>query len=127
MLFQSRNLLYFAHSIISFKSIIIVSVISAQCVRSKEHKDERITIRGGPDAGTILSNHFCMKYFYISNNTVGLGMSLFKTHTHPSSFYILLSASANCEKDYYTFFPQNFYIKKQIWFLFLKKYGCTIK
>ncbi len=85
---------------------------SAQCVRSKEHKDERITIRGGPDAGTILSNHFCMKYFYISNNTVGLGMSLFKTDTHPSSFYILLSASANCEKDYYTFFPQNFYIKK---------------
>ncbi len=66
-----------------------------------------------------------MKYFYISNNTVGLGMSLFKTDTHPSSFYILLSASANCEKDYYTFFPQNFYIKKkQIWFLFLKKYGC---
>ncbi len=92
--FQSRNLLYFAHSIISFKSITTVSVISAQCVRSKEHKDERIAIRGWPDPGTILSNHFKLKYFYISNNIVGLGTSLFKTDTNPSSFYILLSASA---------------------------------
>lgn len=63
ILFQSCNLLYFVHSIVSSESIITVLVISAQCVRSKQPEDERITIRGRPDAGTLLSNHFFMKIF----------------------------------------------------------------
>lgn len=88
-----KNKPYFSNLVIScilFTLSSLESIIGYLCAEC----DERITIRGRPDAaGPSYLITSLWRYFYISIHIAGLGMSLFKNKTHPSNFYILCNLS----------------------------------